>query len=368
LIVVSFIAQGVQAMATNEEENSAATDKESETHQKKQDFIPVLPYPYIVGQEKLKLALELAYIARRIGGVLLSGQRGTAKSTMVRAFASMVYGSLPITIPINATEDRVVGGWKIETLLKGEHEEQPGLLEQAHEKLLYVDEINLLDDHIVNIILDVTATGILVIQREGLDKQRRADFTLVGTMNPEEGGLRPQLLDRFGLMVQVEAVEGLADRQSILRTVLQYDEAVDKYKQEKEQQRNQEPQVAFFEDAKPQMAKIKQQLEDARSCLYRIEVPEKIVRLCTHIVQEFKAEGHRGDYIMALAARAYAARAYAAKERAKPEVVVSDVQSVAEFVLRHRMPRSAVLTSTLWGEQEEGRLKEITDSLMNSNV
>ena len=116
------------------------------------------------------------------------------------------------------------------------------------------------------------------------------------------------------------------------------------------------------------MGKIKQQLTDAQSCLYQIQVPPKIVRLCTHIAQEFRAEGHRGDYIMALAARANAARAYVAKKRKKPVVIVSDVQTVAEFVLRHRMPNSTLLTSSLWGEQEEDRIKEISDSIMNSKA
>jgi magnesium chelatase subunit I len=167
--------------------------------------IPILPYSRIVGQQQIKLALEFAYVAPRIGGVLLSGERGTGKSTAVRAFSQMMYGCLPITLPINATEDRVVGGWKIEDLMQSRAVPQPGLLEEANGSSLYIDEVNLLDDHIVNIILDVTSTGVLVVQREGQSEQKRVNFTLVGTMNPEEGGLRPQLLDRFGLMVNVEA-------------------------------------------------------------------------------------------------------------------------------------------------------------------
>src|ERR1035438_10243370 len=186
----------------------------------------ILPYTYVVGQEKLKLALELAYIAPRIGGVLISGERGTAKSTTVRAFASMVYQHLPVTIPINATEDRVIGGWQVQELIKGKTEKLPGLIEEAHHKLLYIDEVNLLDDHIVNIILDVTSTGKLVIQRDGLNEQRDVHITLVGTMNPEEGGLRPQLLDRFGLMVDVTTLPEPEMRRAILKTVLQFDLAL----------------------------------------------------------------------------------------------------------------------------------------------
>ena len=160
--------------------------------------ILILPYTSIIGQEQLKLALELAYIAPNIGGVLISGERGTGKSTTVRAFAKMLYDSLPVTIPINATEDRVIGGWNIDALMQSKPEWQKGLLEEANGTLLYIDEVNLLDDHIVNIILDVTSTGVLVVQREGKSDQKQIQLTLVGTMNPEEGGLRPQLLDRFG--------------------------------------------------------------------------------------------------------------------------------------------------------------------------
>src|SRR5207248_7357981 len=158
--------------------------------------------------------------------VLISGERGTGKSTIVRAFAQMMYDDLPVTIPINATEDRVVGGWQIDELMRTNAKPQKGLLKEADGKLLYVDEVNLLDDHIVNIILDVTSTGVLVVEREGQDIQEPVQFTLVGTMNPEEGGLRPQLLDRFGLMVRVVAEANPEQRRQILQTVLAFDEAI----------------------------------------------------------------------------------------------------------------------------------------------
>src|SRR5215471_10525041 len=145
---------------------------------KNQQPIPLMPYSMVKGQDQLKLALELSYIAPRIGGVLLSGQRGTGKSTVVRAFANAVFGTLPVTLPINATEDRVVGGWNIQSLLNSQLEEQPGLLESADGRLLYIDEVNLLDDHIVNIILDVTSTGVLVIEREGRHTEKEVRFTL----------------------------------------------------------------------------------------------------------------------------------------------------------------------------------------------
>lgn len=185
----------------------------------------ILPYSFLVGQEDLKLALELAYVAPRIDGVLISGERGTAKSTAVRAFAQMVYGKMPVTLPLNATDDRVLGGWRVDKMMEGTPEEQMGLLEKASGGMLYVDEVNLLDDHIVNIILDAASTGVLTVQREAIDKERRVEFALIGTMNPEEGGLRPQLLDRFGLHVIVSAEQDPQKRAEILRVVLKMDEA-----------------------------------------------------------------------------------------------------------------------------------------------
>ena len=260
----------------------------------------ILPYTYVVGQERLKLALELAYIAPRIGGVLISGERGTAKSTTVRAFASMVYQHLPVTIPINATEDRVIGGWQVQELIKGKTKELPGLIEEAHNKLLYVDEVNLLDDHIVNIILDVTSTGKLVIQRDGLNAQRDVHVTLVGTMNPEEGGLRPQLLDRFGLMVDVTTLPQREQRRAILQTVLQFDLAL-------QQEENGEI-SSFIEDGQKQSKQLWAELQEARSRYPKIVQTPEVTDACVRLAEDFLVEGHRADYLLAVATSAYAAR------------------------------------------------------------
>ncbi|NEP56899.1 MAG: AAA domain-containing protein [Symploca sp. SIO2G7] len=307
--------------------------------------IQILPYTLIVGQKQIKLALELAYIAPRIGGILLSGHRGTGKSTAVRAFAKMMSNSLPVTLPINATEDRVVGGWRIDELMKSKPVPQPGLLEEANGSLLYIDEVNLLDDHIVNIILDVTSTRVLVVQREGQSEQKDVSFTLVGTMNPEEGGLRPQLLDRFGLMVSVEAETNEAERTMILQTVLEFDEAVSQLKAGKSS--------AYIEEALEKDSKRRELLKAARQNSYAVQLPINIARNCVRLAAGFQAEGNRGDYIIALAARAHAAL------HGKEQVTNQHVAAVAPLALQHRRPEVLQSNQMSWSDEDEERVKEI---------
>jgi magnesium chelatase subunit I len=312
--------------------------------------IHILPYSLIVGQEKLKLALELTYIAPRIGGVLVSGHRGTGKSTAVRAFALMMHGELPVTLPINATEDRVVGGWQIDELMRGEAVPQPGLLEEAGDKgMLFVDEVNLLDDHIVNIILDVTATGVLVIQREGLRSAKPVSFALVGTMNPEEGGLRPQLLDRFGLMVGIKAETDETRRGQILKTVLDFDQATRKLGQGQPSE--------FIENGRRQDNQYKARLKRARNKLDDVAFPDQVARACVKVASEFQAEGHRGDYVMALAARARAALNGAKK------VSLDDLKLVAPLALQHRRPEVLQRGRELWTSEDDRRMEEILSNV-----
>ena len=184
---------------------------------------PVVGYPFtaIVGHELLRLALVLCAIRPEIGGVLIRGEKGTAKSTAVRGLAAVLaeagFGRL-VELPLGATEDRVIGSLDLQRVLRdGEHAFTPGLLAEAHGGVLYVDEVNLLPDHLVDVLLDAAAMGRVHIEREGISHSHEANFILVGTMNPEEGELRPQLLDRFGLTVDVRASRDVDERVDVIR-------------------------------------------------------------------------------------------------------------------------------------------------------
>ena len=188
------------------------------------------PFTAIVGQDEMKLALLLNAINPSVGGVLIEGEKGTAKSTAVRALANLLppmeTGATAMTVvelPINATEDRVVGSINLEKALQdGVKAFEPGILHAAHQNILYVDEVNLLDDHIVDILLDVAAMGVNTVEREGVSHSHPSRFILVGTMNPEEGDLRPQLLDRFGLSVMVYGEHDPAQRMEVIKRRLAF--------------------------------------------------------------------------------------------------------------------------------------------------
>jgi len=305
----------------------------------------VLPYSAIEGQEELKLALEVTYVSPRLGGVLLSGEPGTGKSTIVRAFSLMIHGKLPVTLPINATEDRVVGGRDIAKALQGEDVWKEGLLNDAGKdssKILYVDEVNLLDDHIVNILLDVTSTGVLEVQRDGFSRPpENLDLTLVGTMNPEEGGLRPQLLDRFALVVQVRTE--VERRSAVLKQLLAFDEA--------QAQRERGEGSEFLKRMKAGNAERRQLLETARQRLSVI--PDAILDKCVKLASEVKTEGHRGERSLALAAQAYAAI------KGDEEVHSGHLRAVAAMALRHRQKGTAERQSAIWSDYHKGILDRV---------
>ncbi|MCX0246014.1 AAA family ATPase [Streptomyces drozdowiczii] len=302
---------------------------------------PILPYSRVVGQDELKLALELNFIAPAIGGVLIAGRRGTAKSTVVRAFALMTGGCLPVTLPINATDDRVLGGWELDALMHGEARRQPGLLEEAHRKgLLYIDEVNLLDDHIVNIILDVVSTGVLSVQREGIDTEAHVSFGLVGTMNPEEGSLRAQLLDRFGLMVTAAELD-IEERHRMITTVLAFEEE------------RLVADSAWLREAEDDNKRLRDGLVTARERLSEVRLDPDISRLCAEAAARTGAVGQRGDLLVAKAARALAARDGARS------VERSHVRRVVPLALRHRRPDSVHGPEPVWGPEEESALDDL---------
>jgi magnesium chelatase subunit I len=304
---------------------------------------PLLPYSYVVGQDALRRILEIAYVVPAVGGVLVSGERGTAKSTVVRAFSRMMYGEFPVTLPINATDDRVIGGWRIEALMQGRTDPQPGLLEAAGKQgVLYVDEVNLLDDHIVNIILDVVSTGLLVVQREGLDRPEvPLSFTLVGTMNPEEGMLRPQLLDRFGLLVPVTAELDPEIRRRILLTVLRF-----------EQERTWSS-SEWLRRGTELDAQRKRELSAAREAVHEVRLTDMAASLCARIAAEFRLAGHRGEIVMAQAARAAAAL------DGRKETAWDDVRTVAPYAIAHRQQGAEHGSGLEWTADDGERLDRV---------
>jgi len=220
-------------------------------------------------------------------------------------------------------------------------EPQQGLLVQAHQKILYVDEINLLDDHLVNLILDAAAMGVVSVQREGQDETLNCEFILVGTMNPEEGGLRPQLLDRFGLMIGIETNNDLETRQAILRNVLAWDEEIDKA------QRHQRDLQQSAEDQT-----IQEQLNAAKDTFKTIKTDD-IIEPCIKIAEKFNITGHRGELTMALAARAYAAR------NGDSNATQEHLREVAPMALQHRRMDVQQSEQLAWSEADQEKLENL---------
>ncbi|MFF4505002.1 AAA family ATPase [Streptomyces sp. NPDC001401] len=305
----------------------------------------VLPYALLVGQEELRTALEIAYVCPAVGGVLATGQRGTAKTTTVRAFTKMAVGGLPVTMPIGATDDRVLGGWRIKELMRGRPRKSDGLLVQASRskaRMLYVDEINLLDDYLVNIILDAASTGILALERDHRSEQtQHVEFTLVGTMNPDEGGLRPQLLDRFGLVATVESESQARQRRRIVETVLRF-----------EAERG-DPASEFMAEALRLDAEKRAELDAARLRLADVTCGPEVYEGCAALAEGFRLAGHRGEIVLLRAARALAA---IENDR---QVTGRHLRQVAKPALVHRRGRGDTGTLPVWSEEDDTLVQEL---------
>ena len=279
------------------------------------DVRPRFPFSAVVGQEDAKLALLLATVDPAIGGVLLRGQKGSAKTTLARGLAALLPGEAPfVELPLGATEDRVVGSLDLAAVLTGEGVRfQPGLLAAAHGGMLYVDEVNLLADHLVDVLLDVAVSGVNRVEREGIAHSHPARFVLVGSMNPEEGELRPQLLDRFGLAVDVMASTDPTERAEVVRRRLAFDADPDRWCRE---WRTQDVAQA-------------QRLAAATPAA----VPDALLATVTALCAAVGAEGLRADLVICRAAAALAGL------EGRPEVTVDDVRRVAPLALAHRRRR-----------------------------
>ena len=315
------------------------------------------PFSAIVAQEEMKLALQIAAVDASIGGVLVFGDRGTGKSTTVRALAALLpkmravvdcrYGCDPeaetpcedcrrrradggelksrqqpvpvVDLPLGATEDRVVGALDLErALTQGEKAFEPGLLARAHRGFLYIDEVNLLEDHLVDLLLDVAASGENVVEREGLSVRHPARFVLIGSGNPEEGELRPQLLDRFGLSVEVTTPEDLPTRIEVVRRRDAFER---------------DP-GAFCEKWKNRDAKLRRRMVKARERLGEVAVTDEALEKAAKLCMALGTDGLRGELTLMRAARALAAL------EGDAGVTDAHLRRVAPSALRHRLRRN----------------------------
>jgi magnesium chelatase subunit I len=308
------------------------------------------PFSAIVGQDDMKLSMILTAIDPGIGGVLVFGDRGTGKSTAVRGLAAllppiMAVAGCPVNsateaqipdwakvmdhamvekptpvidLPLGATEDRVVGALDIEkALTKGEKAFEPGLLAKANRGYLYIDEVNLLEDHLVDLLLDVAQSGLNVVEREGLSIRHAARFVLVGSGNPEEGELRPQLLDRFGLSVEVASPKDIETRITVIKRRDAFDRNPD----------------AFLSEWADADAALRAGILSAREALPRVDADDAILRDCAALCVALGSDGLRGELTLLRAARGLAAF------DGEPAVTRDHLRRVAPAALRHRLRR-----------------------------
>lgn len=278
------------------------------------------PFTALVGQQTLQQALLLVAIDPRIGGVLISGPRGTAKSTAARALAALLPNAPFVTLPLAASLEQVVGTLSVEDALRdGTLRLSPGLVARAHLGVLYVDEANLLPDALVDALLDVAASGVNTVERDGISQQHAARFVLVGTMNPEEGDIRPQLLDRFGLSVRLDNPRDPQQRHTILRTRLAFDD---------------NPQALMAEHADA-LSSLVTQVLNARTALPTLHWSDAVLHHAAQLALAAGVDGVRADLVMLRAARAHAAL------QGHGSVTEHDVDAVAELALAHRRSEHA---------------------------
>ncbi len=318
----------------------------------------IFPFTAIVGQDRMKQALVLNAINPRIGGVLIRGERGTAKSTAVRALAALLpeilvvagchFGCNPadqanlcdecrarkaagedplpteyrrtrmVDLPVSATEDRVVGTLDIETAIKrGEKRFEPGVLAGANRGVLYVDEVNLLDDHVVDLLLDSAAMGVNVVEREGISFTHPAQFMLVGTMNPEEGELRPQLLDRFGFWVEVVGISDAEKRMQILERRINFEQDSE----------------TFADRWQAEEHQLTERIATAQELLPRVTYTPTNLYTIAQLTAELGVDGHRADLTILKGAMAHAAL------NGRTRINDVDILVAAELALPHRLKR-----------------------------
>ena len=334
------------------------------------------PFTALVGQERMKRALVLNAINPQIGGVLIRGERGTAKSTAARALAALLpnirvvagcrFGCNPdrpdaycdecrertengevlpvevrttpfVDLPVSATEDRVVGTLDIEKAIQfGERHFEPGILASANRGVLYVDEVNLLDDHVVDLLLDSAAMGVNFVEREGISFQHPARFVLVGSMNPEEGDLRPQLLDRFAHAVDVVGIQDAQDRVEILRRRIYFEQDPDGF-------------VAAYEADEKELA---DRIITARKRYDMVRYTEQDMYTIASLTASFDVDGHRADIVILRTARAQAAY------DGRLDISDRDILLAAELALPHRMKKQPFQESVLNPDQLQANMRQ----------
>ncbi|MBN3507637.1 magnesium chelatase subunit D family protein [Mycolicibacterium nivoides] len=307
------------------------------------------PFSALVGQDRLRLALLLCAVHPEIGGVLIRGEKGTAKSTAVRGLAAVLSAvdddARLVELPIGATEDRVVGSLDLQKVLRdGEHAFSPGLLARAHGGVLYVDEVNLLHDHLVDVLLDAAAMGRVHVEREGISHSHESRFVLIGTMNPEEGELRPQLLDRFGLTVDVAASRDVDVRVEVIRARMAFEA---------------DPR-AFVDRHAAADAELADRITAARAAIGSVVLPDSELRRIAALCAAFDVDGMRADLVVARTAVAHAAW------RGATTVAEEDIRVAAELALPHRRRRDPFDDPGLDPERLEEAMQQAGESAEQS--